>query len=106
MAEPKIDGLSCALRYENGKLVQGATRGDGTTGADITANVRTIEDLPKQLKGQGWPEMLEVRGEVYMSLRAFLELNERQENAGDKNLPNHPKAPPRSLRPTRNTGGA
>src|SRR3546814_9537681 len=84
--------ICCALRYENGKLVQGATRGDGTTGEDITANVRTIADLPKQLKGKGWPELLEVRGEVYMSRRAFMELNVRQEKAGDKIFANPRKA--------------
>jgi DNA ligase (NAD+) len=81
-AEPKIDGLSCTLRYENGRLVRGATRGDGAEGEDVTANVRTLEDIPDQLSGKGVPELCEVRGEVYMTKSAFLKLNERQKAEG------------------------
>ncbi len=82
--EAKIDGLSISLRYENGEFVQGATRGDGTTGEDVTANLRTIKDIPQKLKGKGVPTSLDVRGEVYMERQAFLELNERQIAAGEK----------------------
>src|SRR5262249_42679759 len=81
-AEPKVDGLSCSLRYERGTLVHAATRGDGSVGEDVTANVRTLEDVPQELRGKGVPEICEVRGEVYMTKSAFLKLNERQAAAG------------------------
>ena len=82
-AEPKIDGLSMSLRYEAGELVTAATRGDGAEGEDVTANIRTLEDVPKKLKGRGVPKICEVRGEVYMTKTGFLALNERQKAAGD-----------------------
>ena len=83
MCEMKIDGLAVSLTYNAGVLVQGATRGDGTTGEDITANVRTIDAIPHQL-GSGAPDVLEVRGEIYMPVSAFAELNKRQMEAGEK----------------------
>jgi DNA ligase (NAD+) len=97
-AEPKIDGLSMSLRYEGGELVTAATRGDGTEGEDVTANIRTLEDVPKKLKGRNVPEICEVRGEVYMTKHAFLALNERQKAAGDTIFANPRNSAAGSLR--------
>src|SRR4029453_16979890 len=81
-AEPKIDGLSLSLRYEDGRLAVAATRGDGFEGEEVTANVKTLRDVPQQLRGKKVPKICEVRGEVYMTKSDFLALNKRQEQAG------------------------
>jgi DNA ligase (NAD+) len=83
MAEPKIDGLSAALRYEQGRLVLGATRGDGLTGEDVTTNIRTLKTVPATLHGKGWPEIIEIRGEVYMERAGFFAVNEERAAAGE-----------------------
>jgi len=97
-AEPKIDGLSITLRYEKGRLVQGATRGDGYQGENVTANVRTIADIPKAIKSKSFPDPFEVRGEIYMSRTAFQRLNEGQAERGERTFANPRNAAAGSLR--------
>ncbi len=88
VVEPKIDGLSCSLRYENGRLASGVTRGNGVEGEDVTANVKTIKkDIPHKLKGSQWPSVVEIRGEIYMSDTDFLKLNEQQRLLNPKAKP-------------------
>lgn len=97
-AEPKIDGLSLSLTYEDGVLVKAATRGDGRVGEDVTANARTLDTVPDTLSGSGWPVRIEIRGEVYMSDAAFAALNTKEEAAGRKLYMNPRNAAAGSLR--------
>src|SRR3954469_11416855 len=96
--EPKIDGLAINLTYENGRLVRGATRGDGVQGEDVTVNLRTIPSVPLKMRGNGLPAVAEVRGEVYLPLSGFRELNERIAELGQKLAPNPRNAAAGSLR--------
>ncbi|MDP9525422.1 NAD-dependent DNA ligase LigA [Pseudomonas protegens] len=96
--EPKLDGLAVSLLYQDGVLVRGATRGDGTTGEDISVNVRTVRNIPLKLQGSGWPATLEVRGEVFMSKAGFERLNEAQLASGGKTFANPRNAAAGSLR--------
>ena len=96
--EPKLDGLAVSVLYENGMLVRAATRGDGSTGEDITSNVRTIQSVPLKLMGAGWPERIEVRGEVYMPRAGFEALNQQARETGQKSFVNPRNAAAGSLR--------
>ncbi len=96
--EPKLDGMAISLRYEQGRFVQAATRGDGRSGEDVTHNVKTIGAVPVQLQGEGFPEVLEVRGEIYMPLAGFAALNKAAREAGEKTFANPRNATAGSLR--------
>src|SRR3546814_20798775 len=98
VAEPKIDGLSISLRYEQGKLMLGATRGAGTQGEDVTANIRTVRDIPERLTGAA-PAVLEVRGEIYMRRPDFREMNEERAAAGAPHHAHRHTHPTSPLRP-------
>src|ERR1700693_3924922 len=107
-AEPKLDGLAISARYENGSFVQGATRGDGETGEDITQNLRTIKALPLKLRGTGVPRVIEVRGEVFMPFAGFKRFNEEAAARGEKIFINPRNAAAGSLRqldPRKTAGG-
>ncbi len=97
-AEPKFDGLAVSLRYQDGRLLQGATRGDGTTGEDVTANLRTLRSIPLRLQGSDWPAVLDVRGEVLMLRSDFAQMNEQQREKGEKAFVNPRNAAAGSLR--------
>lgn len=97
-AEPKLDGLAVSLRYEQGVFVRGATRGDGQTGEDVTANLRTLRAVPLRLRGQGWPRVLEVRGEVFMPKAGFARWNAAAQNRQERIFVNPRNAAAGSLR--------